>query len=65
MADTGEANNRVNASDANRREISNGSNSTEDRDHSNSLYMPPVIVADMQRRIRASNDPVQSLIQAK
>ena len=65
MADTGEVNDRVNASDANREEISNGSNSAEDRDHSDSLYMSPVIVANMQRRIRANNAPVQSLIQAK
>ena len=65
MADTGEVNDHVNASDGIREEILNGSNSAGNRDYSDSLYMSPVIVADIRRRTRANNSPVQSLIQAK
>ena len=65
MADTGEVNDRVNASDANGEEISNVLNTAEDRDYFDSLYISPVILADMHRRIRENNAPVQSLIQAK
>ena len=65
MADTGDVNDHVNASDANREEISNGLNSAKDRDYSDSLNMSPVIAADMQRWIRKNNALVQSLIQAE
>ena len=65
MADTGEVNDRVYASDPNREEILNDLNSDEDCDYPDSLNISPVIVANMQRRIRENNASVQSLIQAK
>ena len=63
MADAGEVNDRD--SDSYCEEISNGLNSTEDRDYSDSLYMSPVIVAHLQRRIGENNAPVLFLLQGK